>query len=48
MEKKKEKGKSIKVDNETYYKLVRLKAETHIPMATIIRLSIENYEKERR
>lgn len=47
MEKKKEKGKSVKLDNETYYKLVGLKAKTHIPMATIIRLSVEKFEKER-
>ena len=47
MEKKKEKGKSVKLDNETYNKLVRLKAKTHIPMATIMRISIEKFEKER-
>lgn len=47
MEKKKEKGKSVKLDSKTYYKLVELKAKTHIPMATIMRISIENFEKER-
>ena len=47
MEKKKEKGKSIKVDSKTYKKLVELKEKTNIPMATIMRLSVEKFEKER-
>lgn len=41
------KGQSIKVDYETYNKLQELKAKTHIPMAAIMRISVENFEKER-
>ena len=40
---KKQQGKSVKIDNETYEKILAYKNKHYVPIAKIIKLSIEEY-----
>ena len=40
---KKQHGKSVKIDNETYEKILAYKNKHYIPISKIIKLSIEEY-----
>ena len=40
---KKQHGVSVKIDNETYKKILDFKNKNYIPISKIIKLSIEEY-----
>ena len=43
VKKKKQQGISVKIDNETYQKILAHKKKNYIPISKIIKLSIDEY-----
>lgn len=44
---KKQHGKSVKIDNDTYEKILNHKNKCYIPIAKIIKLAIDEYIKKK-
>lgn len=44
---KKQQGVSVKIDNETYKKILDHKNKNYVPISKIIKLSVDEYMKNR-